>query len=185
MKSNKLKLNLQLFTDGGDGGNGEPEVITFANQSELDSWKDKQLAKSLETAKAKWETESAAKLEEAKTEAERLAKMTADEKAAAEAQKQADELAKREADITRRELKAQSLEKLAEKGLPSELIDAVVLTDADTCNSSIESISAAFSKAVEKAVNEKLKDSAEIPGAISTQTPSKLTNTLNQHRIVK
>lgn len=164
-------MNLQLFTgdEGGNSSESAPEVITFNSQAELDSHLDKHASKALNTARVKWETEMVTKLEEAKTEAEKMAQMSADEKLAAKAQKQADELAKREADITTRELRAQSLEALAEKGLPKELIGAVVLSDADTCAKSIEAIETAFGQAVEKAVNEKLLQSADVPGSQNNQ----------------
>ena len=42
---------------------------------------DKRVAKALETAKSKWETDKATELENAKTEAEKLAKMNAEQKA--------------------------------------------------------------------------------------------------------
>ena len=118
---------------------------------------DKKVAKALETAKSKWETEKATELEKAKTEAQKLAKMTADQKAEYEAQKKLDDLAKREKEITTRELKAQAYETLAEKGLPKDLIDILNYENADTCNKSIESVEKAFQAAVEKAVNEKLR----------------------------
>lgn len=118
---------------------------------------DKRITKALETAKSKWETEKATELEKAKTEAQKLAKMTADQKAEYEAQKKLDDLAKREKEITTRELKAQAYETLAEKGLPKDLIDILNYENADTCNKSIESVEKAFQAAVEKAVNEKLR----------------------------
>lgn len=118
---------------------------------------DKRIAKSLETAKAKWETEYEAKLEEAKTEAQKLAKMNADQKAEYEKQKREDALAKREADITRRELRATALESLAEKGMPKELADILNYKDADSTKSSLEAVETAFREAVEAGVNERLK----------------------------
>uniref|UniRef100_UPI000A52BAC2 capsid assembly scaffolding protein Gp46 family protein n=1 Tax=Geobacillus kaustophilus TaxID=1462 RepID=UPI000A52BAC2 len=65
--------------------------------------------------------------------------------------------AKREAEITRRELRATALETLAEKGLPKQLADILVYTDAETCQKSIESVEKVFRDAVEAAVNERLK----------------------------
>lgn len=188
MKPNRLKMNLQIFNDGNPGGSGTPEAITFDNQSELDSYLDKHASKALSTARAKWESEVATKLEEAKTEAEKMAKMTADEKAKVEADKQADVLAKREADITRRELRAQAIEQLAEKGLPSDLIGAVVLNDADACNQSIEVIETSFRSAVEKGVNERLKGSASNPpigtGTVKGSSGPSLEK-MNEFRITK
>ena len=114
---------------------------------------DKRVAKALETAKGKWETDYQAKVEEAKTEAEKLAKMNAEQKA-----KYA------EKDITTRELRATAFETLAEKNLPKELVDILNYSDAEQCNKSIEAVEKAFQTAVERAVNEKLR---------GKQTPNK------------
>jgi transketolase len=118
---------------------------------------DKRIQKALDTAKGKWETDYNSKLETAKTEAEKLAKMNADEKAQYAEQKKLDELSKREKDINTRELKAQAYETLAEKNLPKDLISTLNFESAETCNKSIESVEKAFQSAVEKAVNEKLR----------------------------
>ena len=134
------------------------------NQSEF----DKKVAKALETAKGKWASETQLQIESAKTEAEKLAKMNADQKAAYEAQKKIDELTGREKNITTRELKAQAYETLAEKGLPKDLVEILNYESADTCNKSIESVSKAFQSAVEKAVNEKLRGNGTPGGAQGT-----------------
>lgn len=118
---------------------------------------DKKVAEALETAKSKWETEKATELENAKTEAQKLAKMNADQKAQYEAQKKIEALEKREKDITTRELKATAYETLAEKNLPKELIGTLNFADAESCNASIEAVEKAFQSAVEKAVNDKLR----------------------------
>jgi len=164
----KLKLNLQMFNEEQEGQEGEAESIKFESRSELDSYLDKHTSKALTTARTKWEQEAQAKIEEAKTEAEKMAKMSADEKAKAEAEKRANELAQREADITRRELKAQSLERLAEKGLPKELVEAISFSDAETCNKSIEAIENAFNQALEIKMKQALVDSAMVPGGTSS-----------------
>lgn len=102
---------------------------------------------------SKWEK----KVQEEKTEAEKLAKMKADEKLKYQQEKREKELADRERELTTRELKAQTYETLAEKGIPKELVDVLNYESAETCNASIESVSKAFQTAVEKAVNEKLR----------------------------
>ncbi len=182
----KLIMNLQLFglvaisrpffeADGGagnggagtgvDNGDGEGTQCQEGDKSFDDVLKDKKyqsefdkrVAKALETAKGKWETDYQAKIEEAKTEAQKLAKMNADQKAEYEAQKKLDELTKREKEITTRELRATAYETLAEKNLPKELVDILNYSDAESCNKSIESVEKAFQSAVEKAVNDKLR----------------------------
>ena len=125
---------------------------------------DKRVAKALETAKGKWETDYQAKVEEAKTEAEKLAKMNADQKAKYAEEKRLAELEKREKDITTRELRATAFETLAEKNLPKELVDILNYSDAEQCNKSIEAVEKAFQTVVERAVNEKLR---------GKQTPNK------------
>lgn len=146
-------------TEGNEGDKSFDEVLKDKRyQSEF----DKRIAKALETAKSKWETEKATELENAKTEAEKLAKMNAEQKAKYAEEKRIAELEKREKDITTRELKAQAYETLAEKNLPKELIGTLNFESAETCNASIEAVEKAFQNAVEKAVNDKLRGS-EIP----------------------
>lgn len=124
---------------------------------------DKRVAKALETAKGKWESDHQAKLEEAKTEAEKMAAMNEKQKADYERDKQLKALEQRERDITTRELKATAYETLAEKGLPKELADILNYTDADQCKASIDAVEKAFQSSVEKAVNEKLRGNNQPP----------------------
>lgn len=114
---------------------------------------DKLIQDRLAREQSKWEK----KVQEERTEAEKLAKMNADQKAEYEAQKKLDELSKREKDITTRELRATAYETLAEKNLPKELVDILNYSDAEQCNKSIEAVEKAFQSAVEKAVNDKLR----------------------------
>lgn len=191
-----IPFNLQLFGNGGsasesgqgeDAGQGEgAEVGQGANGgnnggegSQVNSFDDllkdkahqaefdRRISKALETAKVKWETEAQRKVEEAKTEAEKLAKMNAEQKAKYAEEKRIAELEKREREITVRELKAQAYETLAEKGLPKELVDILDYKDAESCNNSIEKVSAAFQAAVEKVVNEKLRGNGTPKGGQS------------------
>lgn len=114
---------------------------------------DKRLKEALQAAQTEWETQQQEKI----TEAEKLKKMNADEKAKYQDQKRKEALDKREKDITTRELKAQARETLAEKNLPKELIDALNFDSAETCNASIEAVEKAFQSAVQKAVEDRLK----------------------------
>lgn len=91
------------------------------------------------------------------SEAEKLAKMTKDEKQEYLNKKHEKELSDREAAITRRELMAEAKNTLAEKKLPVTLADVLVYTDAASCNKSIEAVEKAFTEAVAAAVEEKLK----------------------------
>ncbi|WP_141668622.1 DUF4355 domain-containing protein [Clostridium paraputrificum] len=129
---------------------------TETNQSEKTFTQkdvDKLIQERVAREQAKWEK----KVQDERTEAEKLAKMNADQKAEYEKQKREDELAKREKDITTRELRAAAYETLAEKNLPKELVDILNYESVETCNKSIEAVEKAFQSAVEKAVNDKLR----------------------------
>lgn len=175
-KRKSMLFNIQLLAGeegapppaGGEEGNpptdppSEPTFDDILKNPKHQSEFEKKIAKALETAKGKWETDYNAKLENAKTEAEKLAKMNADEKAKYAEQKRIADLEKREKDITTRELQATAKTTLVDKGLPMELFEILNYEDADTCNKSIEAVEKAFQSAVEKAVNEKLRGK-EVP----------------------
>ena len=142
------------------GGNNTSKTLPFeefmkleGNQAEL----DRRINKGIETA-VKNERERLEALHSDKlTEVEKLAKMNEAEKAQYLADKKAKEMAEREANITKRELSAEAKETLASKGLPMELSEIVNYKDAESCKASIDKIEDVFKKAVEKAVENKLK----------------------------
>lgn len=155
-----------MFTgDGGSGGEGGDEVITFANQSELDSAIDKRTEKALATAREKWEKDAKERETQALTEGQRLAQLSEEERRKEAENKRNDSIAKKEADLTRRELRFTALEELTTRELPTELIEAVVLTNAEDCTNSIVAIEKAFRSAVEAGVNDRLaRSAANAPG---------------------
>ncbi|MDF2663890.1 MAG: phage capsid protein [Paenibacillus sp.] len=139
--------------DSGQGGQGQGEGSKTFTQEDIDKIVNKTIARE----RTKWEKDFETKLTEAKTEAEKLAKMNAQQKDDYERQQRETKLTEREGEITRRELRATALETLAEKGLPKQLADILVYTDADSTSKSIESVEKSFRDAVEAAVNERLK----------------------------
>lgn len=177
----KLPMNLQLFAEGGDGagadggnGGGSSEgagaggeggtggdtppsfddfLKTGGNQAEFDRRVQKAVNTAVANAQEKWQVLTDDKL----SEAEKLAKMTKEEKAQYMQQKKEKELSDREAAITRKELMAEAKNTLASDGLPQELAEVLDYSDADTCKKSMEKVKEVFQRAVETAVEEKLK----------------------------
>lgn len=142
--------------DGGGEGDGKDDKEQ-GSKSFTQEDIDKIVNKTIARERSKWEKDFETKLEAQKSEAEKLAKMNADQRAEHERTKRENELAEREAAINRRELRATALESLAEKSLPSQLAEILVYTDAESTNSSIAAVENAFRAAVESAVNERLK----------------------------
>ena len=177
----KVPMNLQLFAEGGDGagadggnggGSGDGEgaggeggaggdtppsfddfLKTGGNQAEFDRRVQKAVNTAVTKAQEKWQALADDKL----SEAEKLAKMTKEEKAQYMQQKREKELTDREAAITRKELMAEAKNTLASDGLPQELAEVLNYSDADTCKKSMEKVKEVFQRAVETAVEEKLK----------------------------
>ena len=97
------------------------------------------------------------KFDAEKEEAAKLAKMNADQKAEYAAKKREEELTSREKAVQEKELRYTALSILEENKLPTQLVDCLNLTSADTCNASIEAIKKAWTEALTAAVDARLK----------------------------
>lgn len=122
------------------------------NQAEF----DKRVQKAINTAKANWEEI----MNSEKTEAEKLAKMNKEQKLEYQAQKERTDKEKALAELNAYKLKEQAIKIASEKGLDISLLTFFNFetVKAEEINSKIEEVSNAFNKAVEKAVNERLKE---------------------------
>lgn len=185
-KESKLpKFNLQLFNDAGthtaddadkkDEGIGDEdkkdeglkdEEKTFT-QEELNQKIKERLARE----KANFEKEFQTKLALEKKEAERLAKLSEDDR-----EKEILRIAKEEFETERLSFQREKIElqitkELAEKGLPISFAKLLVTDDADTSLENIKTFEKDWQAALEKAVLEKLKStSPESGGAAITDT---------------
>ena len=147
-----------------------PPAKTFT-QDELNAIIDKRLARERADADAK--------IKAAVTEAQKLAKMNAEERLEHERKAREAALKEREAEITKRELRAEAKSQLSDKGLPIELAEVLPYTDADTTNAALAAVEKVFRAAVEKGVNERLKGNPPKVGQPAQGTtiaePEKLT----------
>lgn len=108
-------------------------------------------------AQAKWSAELDKKLNSARSEGERLAKMNADERAKAQFQTDKQnfetERAKYEAD----RLEFEAVKQLSEGKLPISFAKMCVGKDAEETKTNIEAFKAAWGEALQNAVNERMK----------------------------
>ena len=151
----KFKFIKMLEADTGAGVNGadntsNADTTTTDTQDTSNTEKtftqedvNKMIQDRITREQAKWEK----KVQDERTEAEKLAKMKADEKLKYQQEKREKELAEREKDITTRELKITSSETLAEKNLPKELVNILNYDSAESCNNSIDVIEKAWAEA--------------------------------------
>lgn len=191
MNDNLSRMDLQLFAEGEaaqaaeseisiDGGNSSQATDTQApaqasaqkptqgHGEKLFTQADVDHMINTRFARIQRETERRVEQarEEGRTEAERLAQMTEQQRAEHERQRaeqaareRETELTRREAEITRRELRAEAIDTLVQRGLPRELEQMLDYSSADACNTSIDTVERAFRDAVQKGVNERLRAS--------------------------
>lgn len=190
----RLPFNLQFFAEGGDGAGGGDGGGTEPGGDETNTSKeegkpktldeilkdgtyqaefDRRMQKGIETALEKQRSKYEALMDDKLSEAEKLAKMTKEEKAEYQSRKREKELADREAAITRRELMAEVKNTLAEKKMPVKLAELLVYTDADACKKSMEALEAAWQDAVEAGVQEQLKGGTPMKKAPTTPAVTK------------
>lgn len=152
-----FKLNLQHFADGEEGGESGEKTYTQAELDKmLQSETDKRVTEALKTAQEKWTKEYAEKLENEKKEAERLAKLSAEEREKAKFDKERKAFEDERAQFERDRLEMQVAKELANEGLDTEFASILMGADADTSMENIKTFKASFDKAVEAAVKARL-----------------------------
>lgn len=174
-----------LMPDGEGGGSGAPEASKgneagnehksfeeILQDKEYQAELDRRINQAVQTATAKERDRQKIIQDRMQDEVLRVSKMTEDEKEAYFKEKAEKESARKEADLTKRELMLDARTALADKKLPDNFVDLLSYTDKEACMKSIDTLDMAFQKAVQEAVNEKLKGSAPPKDARSEGSPT-------------
>lgn len=163
-----LKMDLQMFAEpeGGDSNDpGEPEKSTDKNEpadkpkDKLEAkYTDEDVDKIINDKFAKWQEKQAEKI----AEAEKLAKMNADDREKYEFEQLQKELAEYKQKDTFYSLSKEAGKMLSEHGIQAndELLQFVVKDDAEGTQSAVNAFVDVFNKAVESQVKEKLSGKA-------------------------
>lgn len=159
----KEEMNVEATTDVGVETEQKPMSFDELINSNKDyqSAFDKKVSDALKTAKGKWEADYSAKIEAERTEAEKIANMNAEQKLKYEVEKAKEEARISSSKLNAYELKEQATRIAREKGLDTSLLDVLDFgkEDADTVLKKIDLIKSNYDKAIEKAVNDKLRQS--------------------------
>lgn len=131
---------------------------------------DKKVAKALETAKTKWKQE----VEVEKTEAEKLAKMDADEKHKYElekANKEKDEVISK---LNAYELKEEAIKIASTKSLPISLLKVIDYQkeNAESIKTKIDEIESVYKQALQDGINDRMKEKTPKTVVETTKTNS-------------
>lgn len=165
----KFKIFFSPEDDGGASGGIEisktPEQSNNNQQSQVNNQTKDQLnqpdnksytQEDITKLQEKFETDKQAAIEEAL----KKAKMTADEKAKYEQETKLKEIEEREKQIALRELKADAMKILAQKNIPSNMLDFLVGEDLEKTKLNIDSFKVEFDKALQTQLDERLKGKA-------------------------
>lgn len=145
-------------TEKVDQNQQENEETKTLTQSELDSLMDKHTAKVLEKQKADFEKQLAEAIQQGKTEGEKLATMSAKEKAEEEAKQRLADLEAREKDLNQRELTVNVSSLLKERELPTDLAESLVkLGNADEISTVVDSLQQAIQQGINDGVKDRLR----------------------------
>ena len=155
--------NKNVNTGAEESVGTENKIQTFdevLSNKEYQAEFDRRVQKAIETAKTKWQEINDAE----KSEADKLAKMNKEQKLEYEAQKANKEKDNALAELNAYKLKEQALSIASEKGLEVSLLNLIDFktVTAEKLSENIDNLSAVFNKAVEKAVNKKLKEDTPI-----------------------
>lgn len=153
---------------GGTPPAGDQETKLPASADELSALLKAETEKAVKAATEALAADLQKKHEEEKTEAERMAKMTAAEKEAELTKKQQEQLSKKEQELARKELELKTVDLLKDKGLSLDFKPYVIGEDEKTTAERMTTFAALWQKALEEAVNERLKGKTPTR---STETP--------------
>lgn len=176
-----MKMNLQYFAENETTENDETtenqteetQDNTTFSRSDVDREVSKAVDKALKNREAKHQEEMQEAINNAIAEKERLAKLSEKERKEEEMTKREKEIADRLADIERKELKADAVSDLNEKGLPHEFADFLLADNAENTLNNINEFKKAFDDAVNAAVKEKLRQDTP-PGNTNGATNNKI-----------
>lgn len=170
MSINELNMDLQLFADGTaattePNTKTEPEVTgedkktatpdTYT-QEQVDEMLQKEADRRVSAARKKFEAELRDTVDKERKEAEKLAKMSEEEKSKFTLEEQRLKLEQREGELLQKELKLEAVKILSDKKLPIAFVDLLVNSDAETTMKNIDVFETSFRQAVSEAVDKQL-----------------------------
>lgn len=189
----KKFFDLQMFAEDGDNGgtdgngaDGAGDSATGAQDQKPPKYTDEDVDRIIEKKFAEWQKKQEKKV----SEAERLSKMTAEEKAAEKLKALEDKIKGYEAAAARTEMAKQARAILSDKGISvgDELLANLIAEDADATKAAVESFVSLFTAAVEKAVKEKVKGDTPKTGTTSGLTKEQILaipNRVERQRMMK
>ena len=165
--------NQEQNQPGGEPAGAEPTVVNYdeaiKTDKALQSWLDKRIGAATQSAVAAALEKERLLNDEKVSEAEKLAKMTKDEKTTYELEKLKKQVAAYEAEKAAAALKAEALKLGGEQGVPAELIELLPfdIMTAEEVSQKVTGLKTAFDQAVSRKVKENLSSAGTPQGGPS------------------
>ncbi|WP_203246332.1 DUF4355 domain-containing protein [Sporosarcina beigongshangi] len=154
----------------------QEEVKTFT-QEEVDkllqSESDRRVSTAIQKKEAEWKEQYKAQLDAEKSEAEKLAAMSSEERYKAELQKEREAFESERKAFQRERLEAATIKELSQSGLPTEFAEYLKADDAESIKTNIDIFKSQWIAAIEKAVDERLKGSTPRDSNVVSSTMTK------------
>lgn len=168
---NTANQQTQSNIDGQQAQSGTETPKTYTAE-ELQAETDRRVTEALKTANAKSEATFKKQLEEARAQWEKEAKMSEAEREEAAQKKAKDEFEAEKAAFAHEKLINYAGIQLVKNSLPEEIAELITASDAteDAIGKGVGKLKALFDKAVEAAVNEKLKGKSPDAGGGDNST---------------
>lgn len=144
-------------------------------QKLLQSETDKRVSEAIKTREENWKKEFEQKLEAEMSEAERLASMSAEERAKAEFEKEKEEWLKEKSTFEKEKMKLEATKLLNSEGLPITFVDYVVGDTAEDVQENIKVFKDEWTKSLDEAVTERLKGRTPSGSALQSKDIAKMT----------
>ncbi len=165
------------------------ELTAEELQKKIEAESDRKLAKALEKKQKEWESKQQEAIQAALEEKERLSKLSEKERKEEELSQREKDIEKRLREIELKELKADAVSDLADKGLPSDFADFLLADNAENTLANINNFKKAFDEAVNAKVKEALRQDTPPAGggSITTKNPwsKEHRNLTEQARIMR
>lgn len=175
-RQNSIRIPMQFFAEGGEVPPADPPVNTVgteeltidkvfekfkaedilgseAMKKSLQSHTDSMITKALATARGKWEQEKLDSLDEAK----KLERMSAEEKAKYQFEKERKEFEESKAAFAKQQLQLAVGAELQKRNLPSDFAKYLAGDTAQQSTENINVFEKAFNEAVSNIVNERMR----------------------------
>lgn len=152
--------------EGNEGNEGTPKTYT---QAELDALLQAETDRRITAAQKKWEKSTEYKLKEA----EKLSKMSEEERNKAKIEELQAELIKRDKEVSLRENKISCITEMEKRNIPTQLVDFIVSDDADIMLENLNKFEKSLKKLVNDEVNKRISGTNPKAGITNTDTLTK------------